>query len=337
MAFRISNLVPAILSALPMSLAFALSALANDSTAELENGGIVLTRSDGVRLISEDLYLSMEEVRVDYVFENRKDTPLETIVAFPMPDLPGGIDRMVALPEGAGDNFLDFSTTIDGVPVEPQLDQRAVAAGIDVTDDLLAQGVPLNPFGEATGNAVKALPDDVKADWVTRGILAQAVFGGPGKEKTVQFAQWTLRSAYWWPAIFPAKAQVRVSHRYRPSVGATASIYLVHDGEPNEYFPEYQSKYCIDDGFLSALIKADQRDEHLAEHRLDYVLTSGGNWANGTIGRFHLTVDKGDVKNLASFCGTDVKKTGPTTFEMNVENYYPEKDIHILFTSPLNN
>ncbi len=63
----------------------------------------------------------------------------------------------------------------------------------------------------------------------------------------------------------------------------------------------------------------------LMEQRLDYVLTTGGNWALGTIGDFKLTIDKGDPDNLVSFCGENVKKTGPTTFEMTAKDYYPEQ------------
>ena len=63
----------------------------------------------------------------------------------------------------------------------------------------------------------------------------------------------------------------------------------------------------------------------LMEQRLDYVLTTGGNWALGTIGDFKLTIDKGDPANLVSFCGENVKKTGPTTFEMTAKDYYPDR------------
>ncbi len=313
---------------------FVTAAHANDSTAELGTGGIMLTRSDAVRLVSEDLYLSMDEVRVDYVFENRKDEAVETIVAFPMPDLRGGIDNNIALPGDTADNFLEFTTEIDGNPVKPQLDQRAVVAGIDMTEIVKGPGVPLFPFGEATGEAIKALPDPVKADWVTSGLLQKMEFNAGKGWETAYFANWTLRSAYWWRATFPAKSSVSVSHRYKPSVGASAGVYLVRDGKPNEYFADYQSKYCIDDDFLAGLIKADNEDRMLTEYRLDYVLTSGGNWANGTIGKFRLTVDKGSPDNMVSFCGEGVTKTGPTTFEMSAENFYPEKDIRVLIVGP---
>ena len=84
-------------------------ALANDSVAELRAGGIVLARSDAVSMEREDLYLSMDEVRVAYRFRNHTDEAVETIVAFPMPDLKGSPYEAIALPGEADDNFLDFT------------------------------------------------------------------------------------------------------------------------------------------------------------------------------------------------------------------------------------
>ncbi|MEC9344243.1 MAG: DUF4424 domain-containing protein [Pseudomonadota bacterium] len=307
---------------------------ANDSTAELGAGGLLLTRSDAIRLVAEDLFISMEEVRVDYVFANRRDEAVESIVAFPMPDLPGGIDSNVSIPDSTRDNFLDFSTTIDGESVVATLDQRAVVAGVDVTDTIVAHKVPLLPSGDATADAIRALSPDVLEDWLARGLVGKQEFNAGKGWQTAWHAKWTLRSAYWWRAVFPAGSEMRVSHRYRPSVGISASAWLIHDGEPNEYFPDYRSRYCIDDAFLAALIRADARGQSLGEYRLDYVLTSGGNWANGTIGRFRLVIDKGRPDNLVSFCGENVVKTGPTTFEMIAENHYPARDIKVLILSP---
>ncbi|RWX61252.1 DUF4424 domain-containing protein, partial [Mesorhizobium sp. M4B.F.Ca.ET.089.01.1.1] len=66
------------------------------------------------------------------------------------------------------------------------------------------------------------------------------------------------------------------------------------------------------------------------ESRIAYILTTGGNWASGNIGDFKLTIDKGSPKNLVSFCGDNVRKVGPTTFEMTAKDFYPEHDIDIL-------
>ena len=47
------------------------------------------------------------------------------------------------------------------------------------------------------------------------------------------------------------------------------------------------------------------------QNAIEYVLTTGGNWALGNIGEFNLTIDKGDPKNLVSFCGEGVDQDRP--------------------------
>ncbi len=60
---------------------------ANDSSAELGAGGLVLTRNDDIEMRSEDLYISAGQVRVNYVFFNRASRDVTIHVAFPMPDV----------------------------------------------------------------------------------------------------------------------------------------------------------------------------------------------------------------------------------------------------------
>jgi len=318
--------------------ALAMPARANDSTAELRPGGIVLTFSNGIELKSEDLFISPSLVTVDYVFENKTDKDIETLVAFPMPDLDGGIEANVAVPDGLSDNFLGFTVTMDGQGIEPRLDQRAVVAGIDVTDELAAHGVSPLPTGESTDAALAGLPDDVAAAWITHGMLAEDTYNDGSGWKTVRVPNWTLRSAYWWPATFPAKRVIKVSHRYHPSVGSTAGlVFRTYDGKRSEDFAAYSRKYCMDDAFMKAVDKASKGDGYLFERRISYVLTSGGNWANGTIGRFRLTVDKEKPENFVSFCGEGVKKIGPTSFEMTAQDLYPARDIEILIVGRAEN
>ena len=71
---------------------FALAALVaapahgNDSTAEAAVGGLVLTQNSDIDMVSEDLFVSAEQVRVRYVFRNRSPRDVRVTVAFPMPD-----------------------------------------------------------------------------------------------------------------------------------------------------------------------------------------------------------------------------------------------------------
>jgi hypothetical protein len=313
-------------------------AFANDSVAELGTGGLILSRSDAVAMQSEDLFISPEKVTVDYVFRNNTDKDVSSIVAFPMPDIEGDPNEMPAIPEAQSDNFLGFEVTIDGVDAKPQLEQRAFALGIDITADLKAQNVPLYPFGDAAKAALAKLPKDVAEDWESRGIVIEDTADDGSGMKTAYAPFWQLRSTYWWRSTFPANKDVHVSHRYKPSVGGTSSVSFFYDGKFAEgsQYATYKTRYCMDDAFENAIRQAAKADGYpkFYENRIAYILTTGGNWAAGTIGKFKLTVDKANPKALISFCGDNVKKVGPTTFEMTAQDYYPEHDIDILLLQP---
>ncbi|RWF73286.1 MAG: DUF4424 domain-containing protein [Mesorhizobium sp.] len=324
-----------------LTAAMALSAtpvFANDSIAELGTGGLILSRSDAVAMESEDLYISPEKVTVDYVFRNNTDKDVDAIVAFPMPDIEGDPNEMPAIPDGQSDNFLGFEVTIDGVAAKPQLEQKAFALGIDISADLKAQNVPLYPFGDAARAALAKLPQAVADDWVDRGIIIENTADDGSGMKAVYVPFWQLRSTYWWRSTFPANKAVHVAHRYKPSVGGTSSVSFFYDGQFQGQYAAYKTRYCMDGTFENAIRKAAKNNPDgtpkYFENRIAYILTTGGNWATGAIGKFKLTVDKGDPKNLVSFCGENVRKVGPTRFEMTAENFYPYHDIDILLLVP---
>ena len=306
----------------------ALPAVANDSVAEIGAGGLVLGRSDVIEMAEETLHLSLDRVTVDYVFRNRSDRTIETVVAFPMPDIRFGFDGDMAIPK-EDDNFLGFTVTAAGAAITPQLQQQAVTdAGIDISSILQQEGLPLAPVSDPWSLDVTGVPDETLAGLERLGAIAIAEYDGK-REVT---PQWTLKSVYFWTMTFPAGADLAVSHTYTPAVGGSSGLYMF-DGD-GSVWPEYRTKYCVDDAFIAgvkrrqAALPADG-SQGFTEARLSYVLHTGANWA-GTIGRFRLIVDKGSPDNLVSFCGTGVTKTGPTTFELTYENFEPRGDLDVL-------
>ena len=322
--------IAALLAGMPMC------AHANDTMAELAAGGLTFVSTDDVTMQSEDLYISPKEVRVDYVFHNGGDRDRTTVVAFPMPDIEGNGDFMVSVPNPDSDNFLNFSVAVDGHPVSPQVDRHAFAVDVDVTQDLKDHDIPLLPFGDTTGKALATLPKDLIASWIERGIIIPMDYDDGSGWKTDYVPVWKLKTTYWWRTTFPAGRDIRVAHRYTPSVGATAGLAFLGPDEnapfTGEDFDREKQRYCFDDSFLKAVTKqmdaARTEDAYLQESWISYVLTTGANWG-GTIGHFHLTVDKGEPGTLVSFCGNGVKKTGPTTFELTTDDFYPERNIDI--------
>jgi hypothetical protein len=330
----------ALLSSASLTLAAfaACPALANDTMAELKAGGLIYTTAYNVEMKSEDLFLSTKAVKVDYVFHNSGDRDETTVVAFPMPDVEGSADFTVTIPNDNSDNFMDFSVSVEGQPVTPNVDRHAYATEIDVTALLNEHAIPLLPYGDATIAALDKLPQPVLDDWTQRGMVYRNEYDAGQGAKVDWVPLWRLKTTYWWQMTFPAGHDLHVAHRYKPSVGATTGLnFLSWDtgkamlSGPN--FEEEKAKYCFDSTFVKTVTKrlaALENDEHhsMQESWMAYVLTTGANWG-GTIGDYHLTVDKGDPDTLVSFCGDGIKKTGPTTFEVRAKDYYPDKDINI--------
>ena len=142
------------------------SAYANDSIGELGTGGIILSRTDAVSMVSEDLYVGLDKVTVDYVFKNSTDQDVDALVAFPMPDIDGTIYDRPYIPDDQSDNFLGFEVTVDGKEVKPTLEQKAFALGIDVGDLLKANNVPVNPLTQPVFTALEALSEQTAQDWI---------------------------------------------------------------------------------------------------------------------------------------------------------------------------
>jgi hypothetical protein len=314
-------------------------ALANDTTAELKTGGLEYTRSGEISMEEETLYVSPKQVHVDYVFRNTADKPIETYVAFPMPDIGGGPEQNVDAGDTESDNFLGFTVTQDGAAITPTLQQRVYVGDIDMTDVVAAAGVPMNPQSQRAREALSKLPEETLADWQTRGLIIPDIFDDGSGMKTEYAPMWTLKSAYYWKTRFDVGKDIKVSHTYRPSVGSTvATTFLDENDEPKgERFEEYKKKFCVDDAFVKLARQSNESmragEPYLVEHWISYVLTTGANWY-GPIKKFTLIVDKGEQDNFVSFCGDGVRKTGPTTFEMTTSDFYPEKDLDILLLVP---
>lgn len=318
------------------ALLVAVPAFANDTAVQLTTGGLEFITNQDIEMVSEELFISREEIRVIYEFRNNGAADQNVLVAFPMPDIVPNWWSPTAFPNGPVDNLFNFETTFNGKPVEATLHEYAFAAGVDRSDYLREKGLSLVSFAESTSEATDALDDATTAEMLHLGLLVPDQYDvGEGMELH-HYPMWTYRATYTWEGDFPAGETVKVEHRYTPSVGGTTGVSFL--GEPYEgYDPgaEYAKRYCTDESFLQSVRKTlKNKDEPWSapffENWISYILTTGGNWGGGTIGKFRLVIDKGAPENLVSFCGEDVKKIGPTTFEMVATDFYPEREIDIL-------
>ncbi len=133
-----------LLTAAPLALLA--PALADDSSATLDAGGIVLTKNADIRMATEDLAISPRQVKVHYTFANDSSKDIDTIVAFPLPDVDNYelAESPIGTTTQSTPNFVGFKLTVDGKPVSTTPEERAILNGKDVTDMVKAAGLPLN-------------------------------------------------------------------------------------------------------------------------------------------------------------------------------------------------
>jgi hypothetical protein len=96
-------------------------ATGDPSSAAIAAGGIVFTQNTAIRMSSEDLFVSPDQVRAGFVFENRTAADVRTLVAFPLPDM-GHI--------GDPARYLAFRASVDGKVVAVKLDRRVLKSGV---------------------------------------------------------------------------------------------------------------------------------------------------------------------------------------------------------------
>ncbi|MFE0756421.1 DUF4424 domain-containing protein [Inquilinus sp. NPDC058860] len=313
------------------------AALANDSTAELAAGGLVLTKTADIEMRSEELFVSAQEIRVAYRFFNQAAQDRTVTVAFPMPDVTlDFIDGMTSVPHPGSENFLDFSTKADGKPVATDVEVKAFGNGVDQTALLRRLGVPLYPDADYDG--LTALPKAQRDELIGLGLAAVNEFdAGRGWEQHV-VPSWTLKTTYHFQQTFPAGREVVIEHRYTPATGQSVGSVIgsSYANGSTEYANDLRT-YCVDQSLLAAVkraqAKAGKDGMPFSEQRVAYILTTGANWA-APIKDFRLVVDKGDARNLVSFCGDGVKKISPTRFEMRKTDFTPAADLAVLILRP---
>lgn len=322
-----------------LGLAFNVPALANDTTAAMGTGGLVLQRTDGIEMRSEDLYVSAREIRVQYRFFNRTARDISTIVAFPMPDIPGGSESDLGV---SFDNLTQptpFTTKVDGVTAPTHVEQKAMLGMVDYSGELLANGVPLHPYAEGIETALNRLPAAAKARMVAQGLLEDRGYvSDDGVSHPDLTPLWTLKTTHYWTQIFPSGREIGIDHRYTPAIGGTVQTLIGHrdpDAGPESLagfaveMNRYRQQYCIDSDFEAGAKRQWDAGLNVSERWIDYVLTTGANWAE-PIGDFRLVVDKGEPGALVSFCETGVRKISPTQFEVRRRNFVPTRDLSVL-------
>ena len=329
--------------------------LANDGFGGLTATGLQFAQTDKVRMVREDLFLSPARVEVRYRFHNDGPQSVQGEIIFPLPpiSLPALHESGFALNERqlAADNPVNFTLRIDGKAQPVQVERIAVieppyeegrkaslnydSPGKDVTALLKEQGIGLSLDPTQVSAQLARLPQD-RLKRLQEMQMVEVFAGEP------PLPLWSIVLRYHWPQSFPAGQDLVIEHSYHPAPPGGIFIWPATGKDIDSYQQQLIRDYCIDESTQRGLVKrlhspgkGDMAGTGMAVF-LDYVLTTANTW-KGPINTFHLTIDKGKADNILSLCIDGLRKTGPTRFEMEQNNFTPHGDLRLMIVSPLEN
>lgn len=318
-----ASLAAAIFAAVP--------ARADDSSAAIGAGGIIFAKSADIRMASEDLSVSPEKIRVRFTFVNDRAKDIDTVVAFPLPDIDTTEYWYSPLGSTTDDpvNFVGFKVLVNGNPIAFEADQRAIAAGKDVTAAIRAAGIPVNVvMGQRFGALEKLSKEKRRALAAVKAVEL---------EEDNVVPRWTIRTRFHWKQHFPAGKTVTIAHSYQPVTGA--AFFTQYEMAAKGKDDYWKKQFCMDPPTLSRIHKMlaaaaaktgpESLNGMLQISTTEYILSTGNNW-KGPIGRFHMTLDKLKPENTLSVCWDGLKKSGPATFEFTRSNYAPDRDVRMV-------
>lgn len=328
---------------------------ANDGFGGLTATGLQFGKTDQVRMVSEDLFISPGKVEVRYLFHNDGQNTVEGEVIFPLPpiSLNDLYNSGFSLDEQQlrSENPVGFTAKINHMPIPVRTDRIAVveppyaqrtqakngydAPGREVTQILRDCGIPLSLDLTEVNARLASLDAPTQKRLQQQGLVEISTGSDP-------IALWSVVLRYHWPQRFPPGKDMLVEHSYDPAPPGGIFVWPAKEMDLDPYQQELIRDYCIDPPTRRGIVKrlhspgrAEMSGTGMAVY-LNYVLTTANTW-HGPIGKFHLTIDKGKTSSILSLCLDGIKKTGPTRFELVRENFRPREDLRLLFVSPLAN
>jgi hypothetical protein len=297
---------------------------ADDGAASIAAGGIVVMGKESrIVMAKESLWISIDQVKVEYEFRNDSDQDITTEVAFPIPDYE--LDPQMPPPNEEG--FQDFKLWVNGVQTKFQIESRAFVKNKEITALLRLEHIDISTFGHGTcmdpSKDIARLSPSQKKKLIEAGAIDE-------DDRPI----WSVRKKYHWTQVFPAHGIINIRHEYSPVVGNVNSISYGLGGDPDEQSKQFIMSMCPDEKLLPKLKRLAMSSEKDAWYMyVDFILTSANTWKT-PIEDFTLTVERDRIKDstpsFVSFCWDGpVKKIDEDHFVAHRTNFVPTSELRI--------
>lgn len=301
-------------------------AYADATVASVALGGIHFRKEARISMEKEQLWISTDQVRVEYEFLNQTNADITVDLAFPMPDT--ACHPWKSVDSGAEVYNPDFQLWVEGRPQKHKTETQALVHKRVYTVLLRKLGIDIATCGHYQEGRTSDFSKLPKQD--LRRLSALGLVSSDG-----EVPLWTMRQAYYWTQTFPAGRTLHIKHVYKPGVGQSEQIAV-----KTLVSAEFDREACLDPGVGRKLARnwagpdADfEATSGYVYQWVDYILKTGNNW-QGPIKEFNLEVEapKDHGPSWVSFCWKGpVERLGSGHVRVKASNLSPTQNLHILF------
>lgn len=320
------------------------NSVANDSTARVGAGGIVLLKNNDIRMEQEALEVSTKAIRVNYRFKNETSANIQTTVAFPLPSY--GWNPGESAYDGNVGPLRAFNLVVDGTKVKTNMIRKAEFQGQDITKALRSFGLTDSQIFETFGDC-GVVGGLIQCGLTTQQKAKVTHLLGRGHNST----DWKVAETVHWEQIFPAGQSIEVQHEYKPFVGMTYG-YPYQDHHPvSDNMPwaatsksqaDSEKEACLDEDMRKAINKRVESQVRKGSawvqvvlHDVEYILGTGRNW-KGPISEFRLRIVKESEDQVVSLCFPGKPRiVNATTLEFSHRNFVPQDRLVVHFYTVL--
>jgi hypothetical protein len=312
------------------SIVVCTDASANDTTARVGVGGLELTKTENIEMVSEILEISTSRIKVTYRFLNTSDNDITTTVAFPMP----AFDNTRAMGRENQRPLDSFQIFVNGALLPVHKYRVFLINNIDMTDKFRKIGLSDNQIFDPEFTCTSFLAED---DFnKSECKLTDEQFAAMRNMRTG--GNWQIKETVYWEQTFPAGKEIEVVHEYKPYVGDGGNNHQNFLKNSYEAAKRIFAEVCMDESTFRILSRGTpdfpaKEDGNFSVYFLDveYVLGTGRNW-KGPIKNFKLILKKRAPDDVVSLCFPGkATKTSPITIEFSQTAFVPQDKLVVYF------
>ena len=291
--------------------------IAAGGSNELPAGGLSFAANPSISIEQQDIQLSRDLITLNYTLRNDAQSPQAILIAFSLPELDTSAlsDGEVILPSAEPANFVQFTLEVDGQMPSYNVEQRALALGLDVSPVLTRNRIPYFPFAASSQDKLAGLSAGERLDLLERGILKE--------EGPAVVAAWTLKTVAYWRQSLQAGQKINIVVSYRPIVGVASY--------KTETLQSLRKRSCLSEAQEVAIAKLPAEGGIAPTFTSVGLLAANGGDQLGPAHRIRILIETGDQSTIVATCREGLKRTGPTQLEWTATDYLLDEDLHVSF------